>query len=85
MYLRWNKSMVDSGVMRTHGYLLELRERLRMNYRILKTHEMEGILWGFIVAIVLTGFGLAPAFAFVVGIIFGGVTVFVMDTRRQET
>jgi hypothetical protein len=33
----------------------------------------------------LTGLGLAPAFAFVVGIIFGGVTVFVLDTRRLET
>jgi uncharacterized membrane protein len=55
---------------------------LSMNYRNLKTHEMEGIVWGLIVAIMLTWGGTPPAFALVVGIIFGVVAVFVLDTKR---
>ena len=65
-----------------NGFLLELHERLSMNYRNLKTQEVEGIIWGLIVAIMLTGFGLPPAFALIVGIIFGIVAVFVLDDKR---
>jgi len=43
---------------------------LSCNSRNLKTQEAEGIIWGLIVAITLTGFGLPPAFALVGGIIF---------------
>ena len=55
-----------------------------MNYRNLKIQEVEGIIWGLIVAIMLTGSGTPPAFAFVVGIIFGVVVVFVLDNKRKE-
>jgi hypothetical protein len=65
-----------------NGYLLELHEWLSMNYRNLKTQEVEGIIWGLIVAIMLTGFGLPPAFALIVGIIFAVVAVFVLDNKR---
>lgn len=65
-----------------NGFLLELHEWLSMNYRNLKTQEVEGIIWGLIVAIMLTGLGLPPAFALIVGIIFGIVAVFVLDDKR---
>jgi len=52
-----------------------------MSYRTLKNQEMEGILWGVIVAIMLTGFGLPLRFTLVVGIIFGVVAVFVLDNK----
>jgi hypothetical protein len=54
-----------------------------MNYHYLKTYEVEGIIWGLIVAVMLTGFGLPPAFALVVGTIFGAVAVFVLDSSRS--
>ena len=54
-----------------------------MNYRSLKIHEVEGLAWGLIVALMLTVGGTPPAFALVVGIIFGVVAVFVLDTKSQ--
>jgi hypothetical protein len=57
---------------------------MSMNYHNLKIQDMEGPIWGLIVAIMLTGGGTPPAFAFVVAIIFGVVAVFVLDTKRQE-
>ena len=65
-----------------NGFLLELHEWLSMNYRNLKTQEVEGIIWGLIVAIMLTGLWLPRAFAVIVGIIFGIVAVFVLDDKR---
>jgi len=65
------------AVRKTHGYLLELPESLSMKYRNLKTPEGEGIIWGLLVAIMLTWGGTPPVFALVVGIIFCGVAVFV--------
>jgi hypothetical protein len=53
-----------------------------MNYRNLKPHETEGILWGIIVTIMLAGGGVPPAFALVVGIIFLVFAVVVLDFRR---
>jgi hypothetical protein len=53
-----------------------------MNYRNLKSHETEGIIWGIIVAIMVAGGGVPPAFAIVVGIIFLVFAVFVLDYRR---
>jgi len=57
------------------------RAFLSCNYRSLKIQDVEGIIWGLIVAIMLTGFGLPPAFALVVGIIFGVVAAFVLDNK----
>jgi hypothetical protein len=37
-----------------------------MNYRSLKIHEVEGLAWGLIVAVMLTVGGTPPAFALVV-------------------
>jgi hypothetical protein len=74
-----NRGAGPYTVMRTHGYLLELRERLSMNYRNLKIQDMEGPVWGLLTAIVLTVGGTPPAFALVVGIIFGIVAVFVLS------
>lgn len=53
-----------------------------MNYHYLKTQDVEEIIWGLIVTLMLTGFGLPPAFALVGGIIFGAVAIFVLDSRR---
>jgi hypothetical protein len=53
-----------------------------MNYRNLRLHEAEGIIWGLIVTIMLTGSGVPPAFALVVGIIFLVVAIVVLDSRR---
>jgi hypothetical protein len=53
-----------------------------MNYRNLKPHEVEGIIWGLIITIMLAGGGVPPAFALVVGIIFLVVAVVVLDSRR---
>jgi hypothetical protein len=50
-----------------------------MNYRSLKIHEVERLAWGLIVVVMLTVGGTPPAFALVVGIIFGVVAVFVLD------
>ena len=53
-----------------------------MDYHYLKTHDAEGIIWGLIVTLMLAGFGLPPLFAIVVGIIFGVVAVFVLDSTK---
>jgi len=53
-----------------------------MNYRNLKPHEAEGIIWGLIVPLMLAGGGVPPAFALVLGIIFLVFAVFVLDFRR---
>jgi hypothetical protein len=58
---------------------------LSMNYRNLKTHEVEAFVWGLIAAIMLTVGGTPLAFALVVGIIFCVVAVFVLDSTRQVT
>ena len=50
-----------------------------MNYRTLKPHETEGIVWGFITAIMLGISGVPPVFSIVVGIIFIVVAVFVLE------
>lgn len=55
-----------------------------MNYRNLKTPLVEGIIWGLIVVIMLIVFGIPPAFALVVGIIFSIVAGFILDTGRRE-
>jgi uncharacterized membrane protein YphA (DoxX/SURF4 family) len=52
-----------------------------MNYRNLKPHETEGIIWGIIVTIMLAGGGVPPAFALVVGIIFLVFAIFVLEPR----
>jgi ABC-type branched-subunit amino acid transport system permease subunit len=54
-----------------------------MNYRNLKTHEVEAFIWGLTAAIMLTLGGTPPTFAVVVGIIFFVVAVYVLDTKRQ--
>jgi hypothetical protein len=54
-----------------------------MNYSGLKNQQIEGILWGLIVTIMLTGFGLPLRFALGVGIISGVVAVFVLDNRQD--
>jgi hypothetical protein len=54
-----------------------------MNSHYLKNQEVEGIIWGLLVTLMLAGFGLPPAFALVVGTIFGAVAVFVLDSRRS--
>jgi hypothetical protein len=56
-----------------------------MNYRNLKPHETEGIIWGIIVTIMLAGGGVPPVFALVVGIIFLVVAVFIMEPRNIGT
>jgi hypothetical protein len=70
--------------MKTPGYVVEFPESLRLKYRNLKTPEGEGIIWGLLVAIMLTVSGTPPVFALVVGIIFCGVAVFVLDTKEGE-
>jgi hypothetical protein len=55
---------------------------LSMNYRNLKIQDVEGPIWGLIVAIMLIGGGTPPAFALVVGIIFSVIAVFILDTKR---
>ena len=52
-----------------------------MNYRNLKSHETEGIVWGFIAAIMLGVSTVPPVFSIVVGIIFIVVAVYVLETR----
>jgi hypothetical protein len=68
--------------MKTTGFLLKLQERVSMHNRTLKAHGMEAIIWGLIVAIILTVGGTPMVFSFVVGIIFCGVAVFVLDTEE---
>jgi hypothetical protein len=46
---------------------------------------VEGLAWGLIVAVMLTVGGTPPAFALVVGIIFGVVAVFVLDKPGYHT
>jgi hypothetical protein len=43
---------------------------------------MEAIIWGLIGAIILTVGGTPMGFSIVVGIIFCGVAVFVLDTEE---
>jgi hypothetical protein len=50
-----------------------------MNYQNLKSLQVEGIIFGLIVAIMLIGFHIPPAFALVVGIIFGVVAFFCLE------
>jgi hypothetical protein len=52
-----------------------------MNYRTVKPHETEGIVWGFITAIMLGVSGVPPVFSIVMGIIFVVVAVFVLETQ----
>jgi len=52
-----------------------------MNYRTVKPHETEGIIWGLIAAIMLGVSGVPPGFSIVVGIIFIVVAVFVLETQ----
>jgi hypothetical protein len=52
-----------------------------MNYRNLKPHEAEGIVWGFITAIIVGLGGVPPVFSIVVGIIFIIFAVFVLETQ----
>jgi hypothetical protein len=52
-----------------------------MNYRNLKPHETEGIVWGFITTILLGVAGVPPVFSIVVGIIFIVVAVSVLETQ----
>ncbi len=54
-----------------------------MNNRILSKSQVEGILWGLVVIIMLTLFGIPPAFAFVAGIIMGVVAGFVLNVGRK--
>jgi hypothetical protein len=53
-----------------------------MHYRTLKAHGMEAIIWGLIGATILTMGGTPIGFSIVVGIIFCGVAVFVLDTEE---
>lgn len=55
-----------------------------MNCQNLKTPQVKGIILGIIVAVMLTGFGIPPAFALVVGIIFGFVAYFVLDENKKK-
>ena len=55
-----------------------------MNYRKLKPHEAEGIVWGFITAIIVGVAGAPPVFSIVMGIIFIVVAVFVLDTQMDK-
>jgi|WetSurMetagenome_2_1015567.scaffolds.fasta_scaffold926905_2 hypothetical protein len=52
-----------------------------MNYRTLKSHETEGIVWGLITAIILGVYGVPPVFSIVVGIIFIVVALYVLETQ----
>jgi zinc transporter ZupT len=53
-----------------------------MKYRDLKTSQVTGIIFGLIVAVMLTGFRIPPAFAFAVGIIFGIVVFVVLNDNK---
>jgi thiamine transporter ThiT len=55
-----------------------------MNYQNLKTPQVKGIILGIIVAIMLIVFRIPPAFALVVGIIFGFVAFFVLDEHKTQ-
>jgi hypothetical protein len=52
-----------------------------MNYRNLKTHEVEAFIWGLTAAIMLTIGGTPPMFALVVGIIFCFMAVYVLHIK----
>ena len=56
-----------------------------MNYRNLNTPVIKGIILALLVAIMLTAFRIPPAFALVVGIIFGFVAFFVLDEHKTRT
>ncbi|MGA2160927.1 MAG: hypothetical protein ABSG28_01820 [Methanoregula sp.] len=55
-----------------------------MNFQTLKTPKIKGLILGIIVAVMLTAFGILPAFALVVGIIFGFMAYFVLDENKKE-
>ena len=55
-----------------------------MNWQNLKTPQVKGIILGIIVAVMLTGFRIPPAFALVVGVIFGVVAFFVLDENKKK-
>jgi thiamine transporter ThiT len=55
-----------------------------MNYQNLKSPRVISIILGLIVAIMLTAFRIPPAFALVVGIIFGVVAFFVLNENKKE-
>jgi len=55
-----------------------------MNISILKNSRGKGIILGILIAVMLTGFGIPPAFAVVVGIIFGFVAYVVLSENNRE-
>ncbi len=55
-----------------------------MNFRGLRLSQVNGILLGLIITIILLEFRIPPAFALVVGIIFGYVAVVVLGENEQQ-
>ncbi len=55
-----------------------------MNVQDLKNSQGKGIILGIIVAVMLAVFGIPPAFALVVGIIFGFMAYFVLNENKKE-
>jgi putative flippase GtrA len=55
-----------------------------MNCQSLKTPQVKGIIPGITVAVMLTALRIPPAFALVVGIIFGTVAFFVLNENKTE-
>ncbi|MCX6681386.1 MAG: hypothetical protein NTY71_00145 [Methanoregula sp.] len=55
-----------------------------MNWQNLNIPQVKGIILGIIVAVMLTGFRIPPAFALVVGVIFGVVAFFVLDENKKK-
>lgn len=55
-----------------------------MDYQILKIPLVKGIIIGIIATIMSIGFGVSPAFALVVGIIFGVVAFFILNDTKKE-
>jgi hypothetical protein len=55
-----------------------------MDYQILKTPLVEGIIIGIIATIMSIGFRIPLTFAFIVGIIFGIVAFFILNDAKKE-
>jgi len=55
-----------------------------MNVQDLKTPQVKAIIFGLIIAIMLTMFTIPPGFAIVVGILFGFVAFSVLDDHKKE-
>jgi xanthine/uracil/vitamin C permease (AzgA family) len=55
-----------------------------MNIQDLNTPQVKGILFGLIIVIMLTAFRIPPAFALVVGIIFGFVAFSVLNENTKK-